>query len=273
MIEEMGNAKCEMRSGAASRPRPRLWRVDSFRIPHSAFRIAPRPRGVPSSFILHPSSFSSAFTLFEVILALMLLGLLTGAVYSITSAAGEASRATMSEQAAVRRVEAFIKVTRGAFLNLPRNGRIQLRFSKSPSGAPVPEVIFEEAPGVFGVPSLGGGSLILAARPRADGSRTMALLLVPRDLSSEELERLKSGNSWIPLLPRVERVKWSFFANGEWKDEWPPEAGRPLTARLEMESLDMGGSIIDAQFWIPPLAAGSAASAPNPQPTLPPRAP
>ncbi|MEI6035348.1 MAG: hypothetical protein WCS65_13850 [Verrucomicrobiae bacterium] len=192
------------------------------------------------------------------ILALMLLGLLVGAVYAIAAAAGEASQATLSEQAAVRRMVAFLHVTRDAFLRLPREGRVQLRFSKAASGAAVPEVIFEAASGVFGVPSLGGGSLILAARPRADGSRTMSLLLVPRGLSGPELERLKAGNGWIPLLPRVERVKWSFFANGEWKDEWPPENGRPLTARLELEARDMGGSKIDAQFWIPPLAAAAA---------------
>jgi hypothetical protein len=165
-------------------------------------------------------------------------------------------------------MEAFLKVTRDAFLSLPREGRVQLRFSKSASGAPVSEIIFEDVSGVFGVPSLAGGSLILAARPRADGSRTMCLLLVPRDLPGAELERLKSGNSWIPLLPRVERVKWSFFANGEWKDEWLVENGRPLTARLEMENRDMGGSKIDVQFWIPPLAAAPAA--PSPKPPNPP---
>jgi type II secretory pathway component PulJ len=204
-----------------------------------------------------------------VILSLALLGLLTGAVYSITLAASGASQATMSEQASVRRLEAFLKVTRDAFLSLPREGRVQLRFSKSPSGAPVPELIFEAVSGVFGVPSLGGGSLILAARPRADGSRTMCLLVAPPNLSGPELESLKSGNSWIPLLPRVERVKWSFFANGEWKDEWLVENGRPLTVRLEMENRDMGGSKIDAQFWIPPLASAAAPPTPPTPPTPP----
>lgn len=203
-------------------------------------------------------------------MSLMILALLTGAVYSITSAATGASQATMTEQACVRRLEAFLKVTRDAFLSLPREGRIQLRFSTSASGAPVPEIVFEEASGLFGVPSLGGGALILAARPRADGSRTMALLLVPRDLSASELDRLKAGNSWIPLLPRVERVKWSFFANGEWKDEWPVENGRPLAARLQMEYLEMAGSKIDVQFWLPPLTvAPPAAATPTPQPPNP----
>jgi len=249
-------ARRARRAGASKAMRngyhPRSARHSDAKRPNSEFRI--------------PNSEFAGFTLFEVILALMILGMLTGAVYSITSAATEASRATMEEQSSVRRVEAFLKVTRDAFLNLPREGRVQLEFSKSASGAPVPEVIFEEAPGVFGVPSLGGGSLILAARPRADGSRTMSLLLVPRDPGIGELDRLKAGNGWIPLLPRVEKVKWSFFANGEWKDEWPRENGRPLTVRLEMEYLDMGGSKIDVQFWIPPLAAAQKNQPPAPTP-------
>lgn len=208
-----------------------------------------------------------AFTLFEVIMALMILALLTGAVYSITGAALETSKATIDEQVTARRIEAFLRVTRDAFLSLPREGKVQLHFSKSASGAPVPEIIFEEASGLFGIPSLGGGSLILAARPRADGSRTMSLLLVPKDVQGTELDRLKSGNAWIPLLPRVERVKWLFFANGEWKEEWLPENGRPLAARLQMEALDMAGTQLDNQFWIPPVSAASQALKATPTPT------
>jgi len=235
-----------------------------------------RPSAARSAGVLHskfqiPNSklSSSAFTLFEVILSLLILAMLTGAVYSITSAATEASRATMEEQVAVRRMEAFLKVTRDAFLNLPREGKVQLRFSKAPTGAPVPEIVFEEAAGLFGIPSLGGGSLVLAARPRADGSRTMSLLRVPKDLQGNDLDTLKAGNSWIPLLPRVERVAWSFFANGEWKDEWLPQNGRPLSVRLQMEYLDMAGSKIDCQFWVPPISPAAPAQqpAPTPKPT------
>ena len=220
-----------------------------------------------SKFQIPNSKFSpSGFTLFEVILSLLILALLTGAVYSITSAATETSRATMEEQVAVRRMEAFLKVTRDAFLNLPREGKVHLQFSKSPAGAPIPEIVFEEAAGLFGIPSLGGGSLILAARPRADGSRTMSILRVPKDVQGIELENLKAGNSWIPLLPRVELVKWTFFANGEWKEEWLPENGRPLSVRLQMDYLDMAGSKIDGQFWIPPVSAAAQARQPTPKP-------
>ena len=230
---------------------------DSGRPRHSAFRISPFPL----------SASRAAFTLFEVILALAILGILTGAVYSITFSALETSKATLAEQASGRRLEAFLRVTRDAFLGLPREGKVQLRFSRSASGAPVPEVIFEEAVGVFGIPSLGGGSLILAARPQADGTRTMSMLRIPKGVQGIELDRLTSKGAWIPLLPRVERVKWSFFADGQWRDEWQPESGRPLAARLQMEYLDMAGSKISADFWIPPLAAQAAGNAqPTPAP-------
>lgn len=215
----------------------------------------------------HLSQTSSAFTLFEVILALAILGILTGAVYSIANSALEASKATLAEQASSRRLEAFVGVTRAAFLCLPREGRVQLRFARSATGAPVPELVFEDAVGVFGIPSLGGGSLILSARPQADGSRTMSVLRIPKDVQGIELDRLTSQGAWVPLLPRVERVKWSFFADGQWRDEWPPESGRPLAARLQMDYLDMPGSKIDAEFWIPPLSAPAVEAAPSAAPT------
>lgn len=206
---------------------------------------------------------SRAFTLIEVILALGILALLTGAIYSISSAALDASKATLDEQFAVRRLESFLRVTRDAFLNLPREGSVQLRITRSSGGAPVPELVFQEAAGLFGIPSLGGGSLILAARPRADGSRTFSLLRVPKGIQGTELERLSSGNNWIPLLPRVEKVKWTFLANGEWKEEWPEGSGRPLAVRLQMDYLELPGIPVDSQFWIPAL--GQA-----PQPAPPP---
>lgn len=208
-----------------------------------------------------------AFTLIEVILALGILALLTGAIYGITSASLDATRTTLDEQFAVRRVASFLRVTRDAFLNLPREGTVHLRFTRASGGAPVPELVFEEAAGLFGIPSLGGGSLILAARPRADGSRTFALLRVPKGIQGTDLERLSSGNNWLPLLPRVEKVKWTFLSDGEWKEEWPEGSGRPLAVRLQMDYLELPGVPVDSQFWIPEL--GQAAQ-PPPAPVPPP---
>jgi len=194
----------------------------------------------------------------------MLLGLLVGAVFFISSSALDATRTTMDEQFAVRRLDAFLRATREAFYCLPREGKISLRIAKGPSGAPVPEVVFEGTSGVFGVPSLGTGSLILAARPRADGSRAFSILRVPGGVQGPALDRLVStSGAWIPLLPHVENVKWSFFGNAEWRDDWTPDRGRPLAARLQFSPADMGGRKISVQFWIPPLAAPAPPAPPQ----------
>ena len=214
-----------------------------------------------------------AFTLFEVILALMILGLLSGAVYSITSAALESTKATLAEQAGARRLEAFVRITRDAFLNLPAEAELYLRFGKSSGGAPVPELVFSETTGTFGVASLGGGSLILSARPRADGTRVFSILRVPADLQASDYDRLMEKGAWIPLLPGVEKVKWSFWQQGEWMEEWPEGMNgtlyfsRPTSVRLSFEYIDLPGSVIDLQFWIPPLAPPQAAPSESPTPT------
>jgi len=69
----MWNAEFGMWNWAALRPSARLRRVDAFRIPHSTFHIAPRPRG--------------AFTLFEVLVALGVFAIaVTGLAIALDSA-------------------------------------------------------------------------------------------------------------------------------------------------------------------------------------------
>jgi prepilin-type N-terminal cleavage/methylation domain-containing protein len=194
------------------------------------------------------------FSLFEVILALMILGLLSGAVYTITSAALESTKATMSEQRGARRLESFVRITRDAFLNLPADASVFLRIAKSNTGAPMPEMVFADTSGTFGVASLGGGSMILSARPRADGTRAFSILRVPANVLGMDYDRLVEQGGWIPLLPGVEKVAWTFFQQGEWIEEWPEGAGRPQLVRLSFEYIEMPGSVIDLQFWVPPLA-------------------
>jgi prepilin-type N-terminal cleavage/methylation domain-containing protein len=212
----------------------------------------------------------SGFTLFEVIMALMILGLLSGAVYSIAKAALETSKSVMTEQSSARRLEAFLRITREGFLNLPADANLSLRISKASSGAPVPELVFAETSGTFGVSSLGGGSLILAARPRADGTRSFSILRVPEELDASAQERLIAKGDWVPLLPGVEKVVWFFFNGSEWVEEWPQGAGRPQMVRLQFSYEPMPGTTIDVQFWIPPLAPPQPVGDGSKKPQTPP---
>ncbi len=219
---------------------------------------------------------NAGFTLFEVIMALMILGLLSGAVYSITSAALESSQATITEQAGCRRVEAFARVMRDAFLNLPRDARVFLKIGKSSSGAPVQEMVFAETSGTFGVASVAGGSLILSDRPRSDGTRTFSILRVPANMQGNDYDRMLANGPWIPILPSVEKVAWSFFRQGKWQETWADGAGRPEAVRLSFEYRDLPGTTLDFHFWVPPLAQPQAPAnqqpPPNPTPAPSPNA-
>jgi prepilin-type N-terminal cleavage/methylation domain-containing protein len=197
---------------------------------------------------------AAGFTLFEVIMALMIIGLISGAVYSISTAALETTRTVQAEQTSARRLEAFLRIVRDTFQNLPAEARVFLQMGKSMGGAPVPEMVFAETSGAFGISSLGGGSAILAARPRPDGTRVFSILRIPAGTEGAELDRLLSQGAWMPLLPGVEKVAWSFYNAGEWVEEWPEGQGRPVLVRLEFDYIEMPGARVNAEFWIPPLA-------------------
>ena len=65
----------------------------------------------------HPRA--KAFTLIEVVVSMGILALLAASVYAIVRSAINASQAAMDQQLQLRRVDAFLRVTRDAFLNLP----------------------------------------------------------------------------------------------------------------------------------------------------------
>lgn len=211
-----------------------------------------RSAGVPPAFHLRRRQ---AFTLFEVVLALGIMMLLSGAIFLITTSALEATKITREEQRLSQRLDAFLRVTRDTFLGLEAKGRVYLRFEKTSLTAPMVELVLEQTAGAFGVASLGGGSLVLAALPQADGSRTFALRLLPKN---DGTGRPQDDIPWTPLFPGVERVKWSFFANGDWTDEWEPAQGRPELARLTFECRELAGPPVEAIFWIPPLSPVSS---------------
>lgn len=192
----------------------------------------------------------SGFTILEIILSMAVLALLTGAIYAISMAAMQATQETLEEQLTVRRLEGFLRITRDAFLNLPSNGSVYLDSSNSNG---IPDLFFENTNSLFGIPSLGGGILILSARTKPDGTRTFSILRLPKNVQGNDRDRLYQEGRWISLLPKVTKPHWSFFRNGEWLDEWPKGAGRPQLVRLEMTLPALHDPIV-ATFYVPPIS-------------------
>ena len=209
----------------------------------------------------HPSS---AFTLVEVVLAMGILALLATAVYAVTSSAIGASRAAMEQQLVLRRADAFISVIRDALLNLPAEGSVSLEIGKSASGSPEPRLVIAKARNLFGIPSLGGGSLVLAARPMADGSRVLTLLRLSPGLREDLRDKALSARG-VPLLPGAISPQWSFFSGGAWKEEWPAGSPRPQLVRLKVQLREVPDTI-ETLFYLPPLGA-TQGTAPQPTPS------
>jgi prepilin-type N-terminal cleavage/methylation domain-containing protein len=202
------------------------------------------------------------FTLVEVVLAMGILALLATAVYAVTSSAIGASRAAMEQQLVLRRADAFLSVIRDALVNLPAEGSVFLEIGKSASGSPEQRFVLSKARNLFGLPSLGGGSLVLAARPMADGSRVLTLLRLPPGLMEDQRDKALSARG-VPLLPGAISPQWSFFSGGEWKEEWPTGSPRPQLVRLKVQLREVPDPI-ETLFYLPPLESAQGSS---PQPT------
>lgn len=208
------------------------------------------------------------FTLLEVILSMGILTLLSASVYAIVSASIGSSRTAMEQQLAVRRLDAFLNVTRDTFLNLPPQSTVAYQIGKASGGQPEPQLLLTQVQGILGMPSLAGGTAVLAARPRSDGTRNITLLRIPPHATEEEQKEAFSSRG-IPLLPKIRNPRWSFFQGGTWHQEWPTGSPRPELVMLEGD-LDGIPDPIQAIFYVPPLTAAAQQpppSAPSPSPT------
>ena len=211
---------------------------------------------------------SRAFTLLEVVLSMGILALLAASVYAIASSSIGASRIAMDQQLILRRVDSFLRVTRDAFLNIPGQGSVYLQIAKAKGGEAEPQLVLGKVQGLFGMPSLGGGSLVLAARPKSDGTRTITLLRIPANANDRQVEASLAAPG-VPLLPGVRKPRWSFFQNGEWTDEWPAGSPRPVMVRLHVE-IDEIPDPVEAIFYVPPVVTPQTGPQ-TPPPGIPPQ--
>ena len=176
----------------------------------------------------------------EVVISMGILALLAASVYAIVSSAIGAAQTTMEQQLVMRRLDAFLRVSREAFLNLPATGTLTLEIGRTKTGDTEQRLILSNPQGIFGLPSLAGGSLVLAAKPRSDG--------------------------------KLRKPRWSFkssVANSDWKEELPAGSPRPSLVRLQMQVDELPDSI-EAVFYVPPLGSPpTATNSPSPSPTPP----
>jgi len=195
---------------------------------------------------------------------MMILALLAGAVYAVVSASITASQTAMSQQLTLRRLDAFLRVTREAFLNLPAEGTITLQIGHSQSGSAEQDLVIGKPQQIFGLPSLAGGELVLAARPRPDGTRTITLLKIPANATERERTEALAAKG-VPLLPHLRKPHWTFKftpQDQDWQEELPSGSAKPILVRLQTE-IDELPNPVEAIFYLPPVIPVPAETSTN----------
>lgn len=197
---------------------------------------------------------NGGFTLFEMIVVIMIFVLMAGGIYATVSAAVQASAMLSEENLRTQRLNAFVSLLRRTFHNLPATADISGGVRADGEG--VPEIVLRDAPGVFAWGSGGpsAGTVVLAARPRLGGGREFSLLLMPSSLGEMERRDALDRGSWLRLVPDLRAARWRFFdpAQQDWVEEWPEGGDRPPLVELSLTALgdDIPRSYV---FWLPPV--------------------
>ena len=204
----------------------------------------------------------AGFTLFEMIVVIMIFVLMAGGIYATVSAAVQATATLSEENLRTQRLNALVGLLRRTFHNLPATAGISGGVRAGGEG--IPEIVLRDAPGVFAWGSGGpsAGAVVLAARPRLGGGREFSLLLLPSSLGETERRDALDRGRWLRLVPDLRAARWRFFnpALQEWVEEWPEGGERPPLVELSLELLgeEIPRSYV---FWLPPVK-DAAASAP-----------
>jgi prepilin-type N-terminal cleavage/methylation domain-containing protein len=212
----------------------------------------------------------AGFTLFEMIVVIMIFVLMAGGIYTTVSAAVQASATLSEENLRTQRLNAYVSLLRRTFHNLPATAKISGGVRAGGEG--IPEIVLRDAPGIFAWGSGGpsAGTIVLAARPRLGGGREFSLLLMPSSLGEVERRDALDRGRWLRLVPDMRSARWRFFNPSlqEWVEEWPEDGDRPPLVELSLELLgeEIPRSYV---FWLPPVKEAAAATQGEPSDEVP----
>lgn len=203
------------------------------------------------------SSRKAGFTLWEVMLALTLMAILTGGMFTLMQTSLEAAHELQIQERHSQSFTGFIELLRRTLRNLPATASIEGGMFQETAGVYRPKVIFREAPQAFswGENSLFLGETILSSQPQLGGLFTLGLYRATDTENRFQTDNPEARQRWLPLLKDLRKIQWRFYdaRAGLWQEEWRDLNARP--ALLELNLLLPGESTISRTvFWLPPLA-------------------
>jgi prepilin-type N-terminal cleavage/methylation domain-containing protein len=202
---------------------------------------------------------AKGFTLLELVIALTLLAIFSGTLFSIVRGSVKAATEIEHVQQTNDQVNRFIALCRQTFQNLPNTAILALKITES--NVPVQqELTISGVPECFpfGTSPISYKDTILGLRPdavanenAADGVPTYSLGLsredlIPTDSSQSAGVTRASGDGlaspdeegrfWMPLLPEVTSLNWRFYREADdlWEEEWDDETALPQLVELNL---------------------------------------
>ncbi len=202
---------------------------------------------------------SRAFTLLEVVIALTMLAMFSGTLFSLIRGSVKAAAEIQQLQKDNDQVNRFIAICRQAFQNLPVTAILTLTVTENNTPT-LQELTISGAPEAFpfGISPISYKETILGIRPdlaateaSESGLRVYYLGVSREDIVPEEVNRSAGvtrsvgdgvaapddqGRYWMPLLPAVTSLTWRFYKEEEdtWEEEWDSTQFPPL---IEMNLL------------------------------------
>lgn len=202
---------------------------------------------------------SRAFTLLEVVIALTMLAMFSGTLFTLIRGSVKAATEIQQLQKDNDQVNRFIALSRQAFQNLPVTAILTLTVTEKNTPT-LQELTISGAPEAFpfGISPISYKETILGLRPdlaateaSESGQRVYYLGVSREDIVPEDVNRSAGvtrsvgdgvaapddqGRFWMPLLPAVTSLTWRFYKEDEdtWEEEWDSTEFPPL---IEMNLL------------------------------------
>ena len=199
----------------------------------------------------------AAFTLLEVVIAMTVFSVISGAVFGVVQASMQSAAELESTQRENRRTTALFELCRRTFATLPPKATFRAKWLEDADPA-VQEIEFRNAPLIFswGGTTLNYGSTTLGIRPQEDGKFSVAISRsdfvppeepgigaeIPSDSSNAALEPDEQGRYWLVLMPDLEWAQWRFYDPriSDWADMWQQGV---RTRLIELEFLLPGDTV------------------------------
>ena len=192
---------------------------------------------------------SAAFSLFEIVVAMTILGIISSAVLSILWQAGDTATGIRELDQRDEEVSRFLTLLRESIENLPPDGTLAMTPAEE-SDSGYPELVIGNSATGFTFGEIVGSSeeTVISLRPgkeSPDGLPTFDLAISRTDFEPEDtdgsgmvfgagtddfLQSDEQGRYWLPLLSGITAASWNFWNEEQqaWVDEWTDDEKMPV---------------------------------------------